>query len=226
MKNNIFGLALAALMAVVGAAAQGGGQPPPDPQQPPVTFRAEVNYVEVDARVLDAQGKFVPGLAQSDFQVFEDGKPQAISVFSLVNLPIERQPRPLFASRPVEPDVQTNTSGYNGRVYLIVLDDQHTTPLLATRTRLAARQFVERYVGANDVAAIVHTSGRTDASQEFSNNQRLLLNAVDKFMGRKLRSALLGRLEAEQMTRGMRAAGEKVDDPDAFERGFHARNTM
>ena len=30
--------------------------PAPDPQQPAVTFRAEVNYVEVDARVVDAQG--------------------------------------------------------------------------------------------------------------------------------------------------------------------------
>ena len=50
-------------------------------------------------------------------------------------------------------------------------------------------------MGSNDVAAIVHTSGRADASQEFTSNPRLLLAAIDKFMGRKLRSALLGRLE-------------------------------
>ena len=38
--------------------------PPPLPQdtsdQPPITFRAEVNYVEVDARVVDAQGRVRP----------------------------------------------------------------------------------------------------------------------------------------------------------------------
>lgn len=226
MKKNIFGLVLAVVLADVAISGQGSAQPPAEPQQPPVTFRAEVNYVEVDARVIDAQGKFVSGLAQNDFTILEDGKPQQISVFNLVNLPVERQARPLFASNPVEPDVQTNASGNSGRVYLIVLDDLHTTPLLAARTKLAARQFVERYVGVNDVAAIVHTSGRTAGAQEFTSNQRLLLNAIDNFSGRKLRSALLGRLESEQRTRGTRGAGEKIDDPDAFERGYHARNTL
>ena len=71
--------------------------------------------------------------------------------------------RPLFASKPIEPDVQTNLSGTNGRVYLIVLDDLHTQPLRSTRVKAAARQFVERYMGANDMAAVVHTSGRADA---------------------------------------------------------------
>ena len=72
--------------------------------------------------------------------------------------------------------MQTNASGYNGRVYLIVLDDLHThAAALERASSAAARQFVERYVGANDVAAVVHTSGRTDAAQEFTSNQRLLL---------------------------------------------------
>ena len=229
MKNQLFGVAIAVvLLGGVAIAGQGGGTqtPAPDAQQPAVTFRAEVNYVEVDARVVDAQGNFVTTLSQDDFEILEDGKPQQVSVFSLVNIPVERQPRPLFANRPVERDVQTNVSASNGRVYLIVLDDLHTTPLLATRTRNAARQFVERYMGANDIAAVVHTSGRAEASQEFTSNPRLLLSAIDKFSGRKLRSALLGRLEMEQMTRGMRGAGERIDDPDAAERGFHARNTL
>src|SRR5687768_18009061 len=105
--------------------AQGQGQPPA-PQQPPLTFRAEVNYVEVDARVLDQQGKFIPGLKPEDFEVFEDGKPQKVTAFSLVNIPLERVERPLFASRPVEPDVRNNLQGADGRIYLIVLDDLHT----------------------------------------------------------------------------------------------------
>jgi len=36
--------------------------------------------------------------------------------------------------------------------------------------------------------AVVQTGGRTDAGQEFTNNKRLLLASVDKFMGRKLQS--------------------------------------
>ena len=164
--------------------------------------------------------------AQRDFEVLEDGKPQQITIFSLVNLPVERTLRPLFASKPIERDVQNNLSGTDGRVYLIVLDDLHTQALRSSRVKAAAKQFVERYMGANDMAAVVHTSGRADASQEFTNNQRLLVSAIDKFMGRKVRSALLGKLESEQLTRGQRDANEKIDDPDAFERGYQARNTL
>ena len=227
MKTHTFVVSSGALLlGAVTMSGQGAQPAQPDPAQPAVTFRTEVNYVEVDARVVDAQGKFVPDLAQRDFEVFEDGKPQKISVFSLVNIPVERTTRPLFASRPIEPDVQTNLSVNNGRVYLIVLDDQHTHVLRSSRVKRAAKQFVERYLGANDVAAIVYTSGRADASQEFTNSQRLLLNSVDKFMGRKLRSAFLSRLEEESRTRGFRDPGARIDDPEAAERGYHARNTL
>jgi VWFA-related protein len=230
MRDNIFRVVIGAVLAATAATAQqpGAPTPPVDPatQQPGVTFRAEVNYVEVDARVVDADGRFVSGLQQSDFQIFEDGKPQKVTVFSMVNLPVERAERPLFASRPIEPDVQNNLATNNGRVYLFVLDDLHTHPLRATRVRTSARQFIERHFGANDVAAVVHTSGRTDAAQEFTSNTRLLLNAIDKFNGRKLRSSLLGRLEQEQFTRGIRQPGERVTDPDEAERGHQARNAL
>jgi VWFA-related protein len=231
MTHNLFRIALAAVLGGgVVVAGQGAGAPAgaqdPAAQQPPVTFRAEVNYVEVDARVIDAQGNFVTGLQQGDFQILEDGQPQKITVFSLVNIPVERAERPLFASKPIEPDVQTNTTINNGRLYLIVLDDLHTHPLRSAQVRASARQFVERYIGANDTAAVVYTSGRADAGQEFTGNPRLLAASIDKFIGRKVRSALLGRLEQEQLTRGLRQPGERIDDPDAAERGFQARNTL
>ena len=108
-------------------------QAQPQPQQPPITFRAETNYVEVDARVLDRDGKFVATLKPEDFQVFEDGKPQKVAAFSLVNIPLERAERPLFAKKPIEPDVRTNLQGADGRIYVIVLDDLHTAPLRSPR---------------------------------------------------------------------------------------------
>ena len=53
---------VATLLAVLGAVALAAQQPAPPPaasqtqEPPPVTFRVEVNYVEVDAIVTDAQG--------------------------------------------------------------------------------------------------------------------------------------------------------------------------
>ena len=203
----------------------GQGQPPA-PQQPPITFRAEVNYVEVDARVLDAQGKFVTDLKPEDFEIFEDRRPQKVTAFSLVNIPVERQQRPLFASKPVEPDVRNNLQGADGRIYLLVLDDLHTTALRSQRTKLAARMFIERYIGANDLAAVVHTSGRGDAGQDFTNNPRLLLQAVDKFMGRKLRSATLNKIDDVSRRAGSGLENDPARDLDDKERGFQARNTL
>lgn len=222
---SVFTLIMAMAPMAVGQQAAKPPEQPAPPPQPPVTFRAEVNYVEVDARVMDAQGRFVGTLSQDDFEVLEDGKPQKVTVFSLVNLPVERMARPLFASQPIEPDVKSNLEN-NGRVYVIVLDDLHTHPLRSTRVKVAARQFVERYVGANDLAAVVHTGGRTDAAQEFTNNQRLLVAAIDKFMGRKLRSSVMNRIEEEARTRGLRQPGDSIRDTDEFERAYQARNTL
>src|SRR4026209_2402329 len=78
-------------------------QAPQPPAQTPPTFRVDVNYVEIDARAADAQGNFVSDLTENDFQILEDGAPQAIKVFTRVNLPIERQDAPLFKTSPIEP---------------------------------------------------------------------------------------------------------------------------
>ncbi|MEO7135821.1 MAG: VWA domain-containing protein [Vicinamibacterales bacterium] len=225
MNKPIFLFGLAAVIGLASGPLQGQGQPQP-PQQPPITFRAEVNYVEVDARILDRDGKFVAGLTADDFQVFEDGKPQRVSAFSMVNIPLARAERPLFASKPVEPDVRTNLQGADGRIYVIMLDDLHTAPLRSQRIKLAAKHFIERYVGANDLAAVVHTSGRSDAGQEFTTSQSRLLRSVDKFMGRKLNSSARNMIDDAQQRAGTPMAGESVRDIDDKERGFNARGTL
>jgi VWFA-related protein len=223
MKNLVRFSCLFACLSVVAAQAQ-QQQPPPAPP----TFRVEVNYVEVDARVTDANGNPVSDLTAADFELFEDGKPQKIAAFSPVNIPVERADRPLFAAAPIEPDVQSNARA-NGRVYLIVLDDLHIHPLRTARVKTAARRFIERHFGINDVAAIVYTSGRADAGQEFTNNRRLLLAAIDRLMGRNMRSATLDRLDQYRRDQGIRQEGEaakRVGDPNIMERGYQARNTL
>src|SRR5580765_2267375 len=73
-------------------------------EQPPLTFRVEANFVEVDAFVTDAMGNPVTGLSAGDFQLLEDGKAQKISAFSKVDIPITRAERPLFSPSAIEPD--------------------------------------------------------------------------------------------------------------------------
>jgi VWFA-related protein len=218
------GLVVAFMGAVL---AQGQpAQAPAGREQPAVTFKLEVNYVEVDAIVTDAQGHLARGLTKDDFQVLEDGKPQSISVFSLVDIPIERAERPLYKATPIERDVQSNARPFNGRVYVLVLDDLHTAPLRSALVRRAAREFVERYIGANDMTAVLETGGRADAAQDFTSNRGLLLDAIGKFMGQKLRSPTLNKLEQYSQRVGMPNQNDRLTDPEDFERGYKAESSL
>lgn len=217
-------LAVFACLLWAGLAAQQAAPQAP-PETPPVTFRVEVNYVEVDALVTDGDGNVVSDLTAGDFEILEDGKPQKISTFSLVNLPIERADRPLFAPAPIEPDVQSNTA-VDGRMYVIVLDDYHVDLTRGPRVKAAMRRFIERNFGVNDLAAVVYTGGRAVDGQDFTNNPRLLLASIDKFIGRKLRSSTLERIDQFNRSAGFRQQGQRVDDPMEFERAYQARQTM
>jgi VWFA-related protein len=165
-----------ALMASVAAASVLHGQ---NPQQP--TFRVRVDAVEIDASVTDAMGSPVTTLTADDFEILEDRKPQVITSFTLVNIPVERVEQPLFGGQPIEPDVISNQNG-EGRLYVFVLDE--VSPEQALRTRRFLRRFIEQYFGANDIAAVSFL-GRANAmnAQGLTSNARLLLESVDKFTG-------------------------------------------
>src|SRR4029078_61713 len=131
MSRTLQIVVLFAMLAVAPLVSQA----PQIPGQQPPTFRVEVNYVEIDARATDAQGKFVADLTKDDFQIVEDGAPQAIKVFSRVNLPVEREDPPLLKKAAIEPDVHSNREGFNGRVFVLVLDDLQTDFRRSTRVR-------------------------------------------------------------------------------------------
>jgi len=217
------------VLAASGAATLLGQQRPPTstaPQQdaPPVTFRVEVNYVEIDAVVTDAQGNLLSDLTDKDFEVLEDGKRQKVTAFSLVNIPIDRAVRPLFASAPIEPDVQSNT-GNEGRMYLIVLDSLHTSSINALKVKALAKKFIQENLAVNDVAAVVFTQATSDASQDFTSNKRLLIQAVDRFTGRKSPGRTATLTEQVNSRIGSQPSAP-VTDPIEFERAYNARSAM
>lgn len=216
---------LTVLFAVIAESVSIAGQNQAPAQQTP-TFKVAVDYVEVDAVITDRNGKFVRDLKKEDFQVLEDGKPQTISAFTIVDMPVERARRPLFASRPIEPDVKSNERPFEGRVYVMMIDDLHTNFGRTGRVQGAARQFIERHLGANDLMAVVHTAGPTDASQDFTNNKRLLLAAVDRTMGRKLRSPTVERTAEYYRMQGFRQQGDPIRDPVEMERANNARQSL
>lgn len=64
---------------MVALAARGGPQDSARQQFPP--FRVDVALISLTATVADQSGKAVTGLKKDDFEVYEDGVPQNVSVF-------------------------------------------------------------------------------------------------------------------------------------------------
>jgi VWFA-related protein len=219
---------LAGALIVTALLAQDAPTQQPAGDQPAVTFKVEVNYVEVDAAVFDRQGQPVPGLKREDFEIFEDGVRQDVSTFTQVDIPIERpEPIPLQAKSVIEPDVVSNAKPFDGRLYVIILDDKQTQAFRAPLVKRAAAQFVSQYMAANDLAAVLSTSGQSGSTQEFTSNKRLLLRAIDKFMGIKLRSETEERLDEYQRQRGIPGnTSTRIEDPLDMQRGYDARISL
>ena len=217
---------------------------------PSATFQIEVNYVDIDAVVTDNLGNFVADLTKDDFELLDDGTPQDIGAFSLVDIPLPASGgRPVVAIPSIS-DVRSNAEPISGRLYVIVLDDLNVSALRTQVVVDAARQFIERHFAANDMAAITYTSGRTDGAQEFTSQRALLLAAINKFRGRKLRSTVLEKadqyfsqtlkereLNASTDTstdtppqsgtvRGPIGYPDITTDPDDFERGHRAQQVL
>src|SRR4029434_3489185 len=85
-------LMMAASAMVALAGQQAGSQPAATGQasgqrasdQTDVTLRSGINFVTVDAYVSDSKGQPITDLKQSDFEIFEDNKPQKIEQFRFI----------------------------------------------------------------------------------------------------------------------------------------------
>lgn len=82
LRSSI-GLTAALAVVVIAGSASVAGQ---DKEE--FRFRSGVDLVNVTATVVDRNGRFVPGLSQSDFIVYEENEPQEITHFSNERVPV------------------------------------------------------------------------------------------------------------------------------------------
>jgi VWFA-related protein len=138
-----------------------------------------VTYVEVNAYVTNADDDPVADLTADDFELIDAGSPQRITTFAAVNLPIARGLPLPAASGSIQQGVHTNITP-EGRIYLVVLDDLHVDAARTQAVRTALHRFVEQDLGPTDMTAIMSTSGRADASAEFTTDRRHLIEIIDR----------------------------------------------
>jgi VWFA-related protein len=178
------------IVLVISMGAPSSAQAPV--QEIPI-FGATAELVEVIVRVTDKQGRFVPGLTQTEFELREEGRPQPIVAFNRVDLPRPAVP-PSAATQPVlrtpaGSTVATNAEIAESRAFVLLLDDMLTSPHASRPARQAAREFVQRFVGPTDLVAAFSTSGRGTPPQEFTTDKARVLATVDRFLGRRCRTS-------------------------------------
>lgn len=134
---------IAPALAAVGAAVVTLGSFGPlgaasgTPQNPQgTTFRSATNLVEVDVVVQDRDGRFVPGLTADDLVVFEDGQPQTIQQFYLVNNAAPATQPAVLLESPGAADARGH------RLFIFLFDVGH----LGNESLLRVKAGVERFV--------------------------------------------------------------------------------
>lgn len=128
----------------------------------PATFNSKVNLVSVPVVVRDAKGQVIGNLTKEDFQLFDKGKLQVISKFTIEKS--DRKGTPLQIQ--AEPDIEngapkpTTERPQASRFVAYLFDDMHTSIADLARSRIAAGKHLAALQGTDRVA-IYTTSGQT-----------------------------------------------------------------
>jgi VWFA-related protein len=129
----------------------------------PATFKARVNLVLVPVVVRDRQGRALGNLKQEDFQLFDKGKPQVISKFSIEKSGGQAATAPQTseanaAGKSQEPAAPLDMPE---RFVAYLFDDVHLMFGDLVRVRDAAGRHMASSLQPTDRAAIYSTSGQT-----------------------------------------------------------------
>lgn len=128
--------------------------PPPPLPEKPIDEDEEIvintNLVSFPVTVLDRNGRFIPGLAQKDFQIFENGVQQKIEIFNSVEQPF---------------------------TVVLLLDMSNSTQFQITEIQDAAIKFVDQ-LRRNDKVMVASFDDRIHVLSQPTNNRSVLRNAI------------------------------------------------
>ena len=181
-------------------------QQAPLPAPPEGPFRSSTSLVEVDVVVKDGDGRFVSGLTADDFEVLEEGTPQAIQHFYLVTeSPTPRTELQDAAVLPRSPD-QTGR-----RVFLLVFDIEHLSAQAVLRLKHDAAGFINDHFRAADLGGVYVNGGLwrnrlTNDRQELLDGIRALTPSLETAARRLTALAAFpripGEFDAQRIERG------------------------
>jgi VWFA-related protein len=146
---------------------------------PRTRLRVNVRLVPVSVVLRDGKGHAVGNMGQDNFRLFDEGRPQVITQFSLEtaapNIPAEPARATLRAQGSVEPDANRNPPAAAERATAYLFDDVH----LSFQELGGARDAAARHLGAlkaGERAAVFTTSGAVLV--DFTDDRETLLASL------------------------------------------------
>ncbi|MGH9708456.1 MAG: VWA domain-containing protein [Candidatus Acidiferrales bacterium] len=146
------------------AAASSADAPEVNTQESAAPFRVRVNLVPVRVVVRDAQGHAVANLRKEDFQIYEDGKAQDISTFS-VETPASSRQKVVRTESTASQSSEKTSPDFEppARFIALLFDDAHSNLQDLVRARLAASKFVDASMQSTDRIGVFTISGQTQS---------------------------------------------------------------
>lgn len=159
-------------------------------------FRAGTALVMVDVVATRADGNLNHDLKREDFLVFEDGKPQEIKQFQIVDLET-------IAAEVVDPPGVFSNRAEPGAVFALVLDDMNIDTRHTSLLHKTANGFIDEQVRSGDYVGVMRTGM----------NSPLLLT-TDRELVRPLITRTQGRRDANDVSSLTGLAGDALPTTD------------
>jgi VWFA-related protein len=153
------------------------------PPPPPSTLRTEVKLVEVPVVVRDGKHRAVPALKQSDFQVFDLGKKQEITTFSVEAATPAAAPAAITndatPAQPASGAAAPAAKAQRPRFIALCLDNLSTPFADLRRTKTSAEKFVRTGLAPGDRVAVV-TTAWSPSTITFTDEVPKLVESIEK----------------------------------------------